>query len=130
VHPGGNEVEAENGDGLQVFYCSQARPGDRQMTKPEMIKRDPLIDAVLAYQAGMRAYNHLPENDEGAEFAELTYEPGMRLLENWPNPAQSHEGAIAALRAAQAEMQDNEAPLLAKTMVNAALAFFEGEGAQ
>lgn len=92
---------------------------------------DPILIAINEYRFGGDQYDELPgdmaEDEQEIEFDRLAGEPLARL-ENWSEPAHTLDGAMAALRLATAELELalHEENSLAKSMLRAALGFFEG----
>ncbi|MDE4620631.1 hypothetical protein [Sinorhizobium meliloti] len=84
---------------------------------------DPLLAAIKAYRDGMAAYNAAPADDE--ETVERTYGAPLDVLMDWEEPAQTREGAMAALRLALQEEREFKAAPLATAMLQAALDYFE-----
>ncbi|MGO4619014.1 hypothetical protein [Ensifer sp. 2TAB8] len=89
--------------------------------------RDPIQDAIEAYRDGLAAYNSAPGEDD--ETIDRTYGPPLDVLTDWEQPAQTREGAMAALRLALEEERQFKGLPLSLSMLKAALAYFESEGA-
>ncbi|MDI7864102.1 hypothetical protein MRS76_19315 [Rhizobiaceae bacterium n13] len=94
----------------------------------EGLPKDPIIAAIEAYHAGNAAYRAHPDDDEAA--IEATYGPPSRVLESWEQPAQTRQGAIAALKLALYEHEQYGGSELIFPMLDAALAFLEKEDVQ
>ena len=91
---------------------------------------DPVIDAIAAYNDGMRRFNALNEadyEDLGGEDAVIdsTWLPPLEVLENWDSPAASLAGAISALAFALKESEDFCCSSLVSPMLRAALGYLE-----
>lgn len=86
---------------------------------------DPLLDAIAAYRAGMKDYdlNAPHDNDAADAYADISYRPPMRKLDEWSQPARTMQGAIEALRLIAEE------PLctFTESMIAAALGYFDRE---
>lgn len=83
-----------------------------------MIYRDPLLKALDDYHNGMAAFCALPENwasiEEEMADCDRTYGWAYDILSRWNKPAETKEGAIAALKFAKNEFDnfaDSEAGL-------------------
>ncbi|WIJ26583.1 hypothetical protein [Devosia sp. RR2S18] len=89
--------------------------------------RDPIIDAIRAYEAGMRDYrDNAPDDEEGAAaYVEKSYGPALRVLETWDKPAVTRFGAMAALRLAVEEAAKFAGSDSLDAMLAAALAYLE-----
>lgn len=89
---------------------------------------DPLLAIINEYQFGCDSYDELPnalsEEEQRSAFESLVGKP-LTDLESWEAPASTWEGALAALRLAQAELEDAGTEPVALQMVAAAVAFFE-----
>ena len=90
---------------------------------------DPIVDAIQAYRDGLADFNaNAPMDDHGANvYAEESYLRPMNNSAGWSQPAVTKRGAIEAIRLANAELQDFDAPATVVAMVWAALAYFENE---
>lgn len=90
---------------------------------------DPLFDAVNAYKDGMALFKaHAPSDDDAANaFIEESYGPPMRVLDNWTSPAQTKEGATAALEIAIHEFEQHGHNPITEAMMKAALDFLAGQ---
>jgi len=93
---------------------------------------DPLLKAVRDYESALADYNaNSPSGNEKANaYADETYAPAMRILQNWSKPALSRAGALAALRVACKEAQDFQTTEMIPSMLDAALGYFEQEGGE
>lgn len=95
---------------------------------------DPLLDAIAAYRAGAEAFTAIKETDwplyggEQVVIAE-TYGLPLNALEEWKRPAETHQGALEALRFAHEESLAFQSAPTVVAMVAAALAYFEREEA-
>lgn len=96
---------------------------------PAVVVYDPLKDLVIMYRRGVDAFNAAhPAGDEKVEaMAEATFEPAFRVLMAWTPPARTRSGAMAALREAYRDLQDQSDDGFATRLIAAALAFFESE---
>lgn len=89
--------------------------------------RDPLLAVVNAFEAGRDLANRIRglEDDERDALMEAVYNPHFERLRDWMVPATSREAAVAALRIASEECEVFHAPAIAKSMLKAALGYFE-----
>lgn len=95
---------------------------------PAVAVYDPLEDLIVMYRRGVDAFNAAhPADDEADAKAEATYRPAFRVLKAWRAPARSRASAMAALREAYTDLQDQSDDDFAARMIAAALAFFESE---
>ncbi|CDX30845.1 hypothetical protein MPLA_140342 [Mesorhizobium sp. ORS 3359] len=89
---------------------------------------DPLLAAINLYRFAGEAYDDMPadltEDEEADAFKRLCADPDA-VLTAWDKPATTHEGAVAALRLAQQELEADGEPIV-KSLVTAALRYFEG----
>lgn len=88
---------------------------------------DPVVEAVQAYRAGMDDYNaNAPVEDELANaYAAQTYEPPMRVLMAWDQPATTKEGALAAIEMALEERAQQEESPVETAMLRAVHGFLK-----
>jgi hypothetical protein len=88
--------------------------------------KDPLLDLIKAYKAGIDEFNlNAPEDDAGANaYAGMTYMPPLKALMAWTAPAATSAGAVAALKLAQQANRDREVMIVAP-MLQAAILYFE-----
>lgn len=89
---------------------------------------DPIVAAIEAFETGLAYFNAIPSSvTERLEdqIIAATYGPPMDVLANWTAPAETLEGAIAALRLAVKENDFNAASDIASNMTKAALAYFD-----
>jgi len=96
------------------------------ISTPALAAQDPLVEAISAYRFSMNDYNkNAPDDDaEASEYATASYKPRLRIIEDWGNPAQTREGAVAALRLAR-DADDRGEYGIVTPMIGAALAYFE-----
>lgn len=88
---------------------------------------DPILSAIESFRAGLEDYNKNAPTDSDIEansYAEISYRGPLRVIQEWKMPAQSSDGAIAALRLAVQADQDGDYSLVGP-MVAAALSYFE-----
>ncbi|WP_156938146.1 hypothetical protein [Mesorhizobium sp. WSM3626] len=103
------------------------------LTKPALAAEpsDPLLAAINLHRFAGEAYDDMPEDlteeQESEAFRRLCSDPDAVLVA-WNSPATSHEGALAALRLALQEINDDGEPIV-KSLVTAALGYFEGRSA-
>ncbi len=93
--------------------------------------RDPILEAIEALETGLAYFNVIPSvvtEKVEEQIVAATYGPPRGVLEIWTAPAETLEGAIAAIRLADKELDEGGADL-AHRMIKAARAYFEGEGA-
>lgn len=116
------QVTITSGDANQPWCFKQINPD----------RRDPILDAIQAYEAGMDAYNTsgIPDrigftDEERDDIADATYRQPLEALDNWAAPAVTHQGAVAALRFACKEANDFAASDAMVALMHAALAYFE-----
>lgn len=100
-----------------------------KMTRIELgLGTDLLLQAIDDYRFGGDQYDALPgdmnEDAQRSAFEGLVGEP-MTVLEEWDRAAVTREGAMAALRLARQELEEDGSEDIARAMVSAALAFFE-----
>ena len=87
---------------------------------------DPLLDAIIAYQRGLRDYEENASGDDEADaYAESSYLPPMEVLEEWEKPVLTQTGAIAAIRLAFQETHEYHASPIVETMLCAAIAYLD-----
>jgi len=94
---------------------------------------DPIIVAIEAYHAGNQAFKGCPDNlteEEERALIAATYGPADDALRAWDQPAQTIEGAVAALKLAQLESHMFGASDVITSMINATLGFFEKQGSE
>jgi len=92
------------------------------------LSHDPLLLTIHAYEAGLALFNSIAPCDENTgKIAKETWEMPWNRLCDWQEPAQTREGALAALRVAAKEMESMSTTEFVQPMVRAALAFFESE---
>lgn len=94
------------------------------------LTRDPLVDVIEQYRRGVDVYNAIPESDwpqHGGEDAVTasTYGTALATLEGWSAPAITREGAIEAMRFAQAETDFIHCPPTVVAMIGAVLGYLE-----
>jgi hypothetical protein len=92
---------------------------------------DPVADAIQAYRDGNKAFCAIKEKDwlsHGGHDAVIaqTYGPALDALDNWNQAAVTKLGAMAALRFALEEAEDNYCEPSIKSMMRAALGYLEG----
>lgn len=97
-----------------------------------VVVRDEIRFAISDFRNGCVAFGEIDEADWDARGGEnavvaATYGGPLAVLEGWTKPASTREGAIDALRLAKEENHAHADSRVAKAMVAAALAFFEGE---
>lgn len=91
---------------------------------------DPLADAIRTYRTGMADYNfNAPKGDDDLadEYVEQSWGPPFAVLEEWEEPAQTHRGALEALRLVAEENGAYAASPLVGPLLAAALAYFEAQ---
>jgi len=90
-------------------------------------KKDPLVAAIKAYLAGLDDFNaNAPLDNNGANaYAEKSYLPPMRVLNEWDQPATSLQGSILALQIANRDSGGVYGCEAAERMVNAALGYLQ-----
>lgn len=120
-HPPVSEAEPK----VMASVASLARMHLEALNLRTHSARDPIQDAIEAYRDGMTAYNSAPGEDE--ETVDRTYGPPLDVLMDWEQPAQTREGAMAALRLALEEEKQFQGAPLSLSMLSAALAYFENE---
>lgn len=88
---------------------------------------DPLLDAIMSYQAGLLDFReNSPDDDEDADaYAERSYGPHLNRLNDWDGPAVTRGGAIEALRISLTEVDGVYGSEAADRMVKAALGYLE-----
>jgi len=88
---------------------------------------DPLVAAIAAFRAAMAEFDRTPHpTDKVADaHSATTWEPLLKALEEWSQPARSLDGAIAALRLAHEEQCNFHGSELATSMVRAAVRYFD-----
>ena len=86
---------------------------------------DPLLKAIAAYRAGMNDYNlNAPDDNDAADaYADVSYGPPMRILDEWSQPARTLQGAIEALRL----LAETPHCTFTESMIAAALGYFDRE---
>lgn len=89
---------------------------------------DPLLDAIAAYRAGMKDYdlNAPHDNDAADAYADISYGPPMRVLDEWSQPARTLQGAIEAQRLLAEEPHCT----FTESMISAALGYFDREASR
>ena len=90
-------------------------------------RQDPLLTAIHEFKHAMAIYDTHPlaGTDDDADVAEQTYLPALRALERWTTPAETRDGAMAALELAKGDLDHSMNHSLVSAMVGAAFAFFE-----
>lgn len=71
---------------------------------------EPVVALINAYQAGVAAYNGLPDHEEGEAFAAQTYGPPLTQLKEAPPAILTATGAVAAVRFMRDEIRDFNDP--------------------
>ncbi|MBZ9748285.1 hypothetical protein LB516_23930 [Mesorhizobium sp. CO1-1-7] len=89
--------------------------------------KDPLLDSIRAYRAGLAAFNaSTPDDDDAADaYAAITYERPFAALEKWHEPAKTRSSAIEALKLIAEENRAFERSGIVDPLLTAALAYFE-----
>lgn len=95
-------------------------------------ERDPLLELICAYRAGMAAYEADPlagEDDDAytERCAAETWEPPFWALTE-PPPATTRAGAIEALRLVHEDLNQNSYSPIMLPLLAAALGYFERDG--
>jgi len=86
-----------------------------------------LLELIRAYKEGSAAFSAgTPEQTDNDEFVRSTYGEHYGALKSWVGPAATRAEAMAALRLADGELE-NDDDELALAMVRAARAYFEQE---
>lgn len=99
---------------------------DREPTSDEQAAPG-LLELIRAYKEGSAAFAAgTPEQTESDEFVRSTYGDHYGALKSWVGPAVTRAEAMAALRLADGELE-NDDDELALAMVRAARAYFEQE---
>lgn len=91
---------------------------------------DALLDAINVHREAETEFRAAgtPGNSDGVkETARKAFATTLEALSEWEKPAESRAAAVAALRLAAEENAANFCSDVAKSMVAAALAFFERE---
>lgn len=92
--------------------------------------RDPILDAIEALETGLAYFRVIPtavtEKIEEQIIA-VTYGPPLEVLSEWTAPAETLEGAVAAIRFAAKELSGGGTDI-AERMLNAAIAYFDAIG--
>jgi len=103
----------------ELWYGYQQMPGNNW--------REPLVEAINAYRSGMREFDRheLDDNDQIDAYADATYAPPLKTLDEWNLPALTRAGAIAALRFAVDESATSLVPDGVGAMIKAALGYLE-----
>lgn len=100
-------------------------PGLRAMP----IVRDPIIQAIRNYHRGVAEFQALPDDwaspEEESAACDRTYGWALDVLERWAEPAETLEGAKAALAFAKKEINDHGGSEVAFAMLNAASGYLE-----
>lgn len=89
---------------------------------------DPLVDLIAEYRRQMVDYDiNCPDDSEGADaYAEVTFLPPMRRIENWSEPARTAQGAREALRLALQESENFMSSDMTPPLLRSALAYLDG----
>ncbi len=90
---------------------------------------DPLLEAIIAYRAGLADFNaHWPDDDDESDaYAQVSYGPPFDVLQEWEGPAKTRRGALEALRLiAEENIYFSESPIVGPLLA-AALAYFEAQ---
>jgi hypothetical protein len=91
---------------------------------------DPLLDAIETYRRGIADFNAkapMGDDDLFDAYADISWKPAMRRLEEWTEPARTLRGAIEAVRFAYEETTTFEASPMVQPVLAAAIAYFERE---
>ena len=87
---------------------------------------DPLLEAIDAYLAGLDDFNkNAPELDWEA-YADRSFEPPLKILSRWTQPAWTRQGALKALQIAMDDAHGVYASEAAERMVKAAMGYLAG----
>ena len=100
---------------------------------------DPIVDAVAAYREGLVEFNAFSRredvtDDDRDAYVQLSYGPPMTALKGWAASAVPLLGAIEAVRLLRDELIEESrpdgTPTLEKSLLDAALAFFDRRSVQ
>lgn len=99
---------------------------DRRPTESGPLEREPLLDLIDAYRQGLTDFTaNAPDDSDAANaYAERSYRPPRRDLQEWSGPALTRLGAISALRMAK-DADDNDDAEIVTSMLRAALGYFD-----
>lgn len=87
---------------------------------------DPLLEAIDAYLAGLDDFNkNAPELDWEA-YADRSFEPPLKILSRWTQPAWTRQGALKALQIAMDDAHGVYGSEAAERMVKAAMGYLAG----
>ncbi len=87
---------------------------------------DPLLEAIDAYLAGLDDFNkNAPELDWEA-YADRSFEPPLKVLSKWTQPAWTRQGALKALQIAMDDAHGVYGSEAAERMVKAAMGYLAG----
>lgn len=87
---------------------------------------DPLLEAIDAYLAGLDDFNkNAPELDWEA-YADRSFEPPLKVLSRWTQPAWTRQGALKALQIAMDDAHGVYGSEAAERMVKAAIGYLAG----
>lgn len=89
---------------------------------------DPLLEAINAFRAELARFNaaSLDSNEAAQELAAQTFEPRLKVLVEWDQPAITLDGAKEALRLMVEEIECFERPEALAPLLRAALGYLEG----
>lgn len=102
-------------------------PQDGPNSSPVSTHFDPIIAAIASYREACETFEALDWSEvDNPASVEKTYGPPLSVLQSWTMPAETIDGAVAALRLAHEDLADvflhDCMPL---RMVSAALGFLE-----
>lgn len=138
VHAASMSVVEKTDDLISALTLVRATfaAGNVAANAPAAIDREPtsdeqaapgLLDLIQAYKAGMEAFSAATGDQmEDDEFVRSTYGEHYGALKCWAGPATTRAEAMAALRLAEGELE-NDDDELALAMARAARIYFEEE---
>lgn len=91
-----------------------------------VMREDPLLDAIRAYQHGLAEFNKDSADEDWEGLSARTYEPHLHILDEWTAPATTRESAIEALRISLTNKNGVRGNDAADCMVRAAIGYLEG----
>ncbi len=113
---------------LAIPFATASRAA--RLDAPTAASRDPLIDVIQAYRAGLADYEAFARtsvtDEERDAYAERSYQPPMAVLDEWESPAASMAGAVQSLRLAVDQYElGGGGDTITGNMLRAALGYFE-----
>ncbi|UXN69885.1 hypothetical protein N8A98_22200 [Devosia neptuniae] len=123
------------GQKAMMSECSSGSPGNPPAQPGKLSEgmsssnvNDPILVAIRKFRDSSAAFEAMTSPDTTAEIdaqVEQTYGPHEAILVEWTKPAQTHQGAVEALRLAVEQNSPYNGSVIADRMVVAALAYLD-----